>query len=297
MISLTAGFADLDGPLGLGNNPKSELAIEAFAGNDAKVAQLLMSGFSVNETNEADGMTPLMYAAMAARTSTVKLLIDAGADVTQVDLKGRNSLHIAIEHFSPLFDQAPSPENLQLIRYLLELGIDVNTQNGSGDSALILASKKGIVPFVEILIAFGAATDISNYSGLSPLMLAAEGKHLEVVQILIFAGADVNAVDEGGVSVLVRAAGDGGTETVEFLAASGADVNAVDNNGNTALMAAVVGRQWLNEAARIETVNALLHAGADPNTANPGGSTPLSQAQQNKHSELAQILMSSGAYQ
>lgn len=61
------------------------------------------------------------------------------------DLYKNTILHLAIKH-----------ENNDIFQYGIELNIDVNAKNVTGDSPLILACKRGLLEYAVKLISLGA---------------------------------------------------------------------------------------------------------------------------------------------
>jgi hypothetical protein len=54
-------------------------------------------------------------------------------------------------------------------RFLIERGIDINSQNTNGDTALHTAAFFGQEAYVKMLVDYGAATEIPNNAGETPL--------------------------------------------------------------------------------------------------------------------------------
>ena len=71
-----------------------------------------------------DNRTPLFGAAMGGFIGTVKLLVEAGADVNAVDGLQNSLLHVA------------SPSRLQCVKLLLQLGVKINISNALNQNAL-----------------------------------------------------------------------------------------------------------------------------------------------------------------
>ena len=118
-------------------------------------------------------------------------------------------------------------------------GINVNTKDKYGYTALMYAALQDDAETVNALLEIGADINAKSNSGLTALMLAAYSGHLEIIDILIKAGADVNARKDNydGLTVLMEATSSKwtNTETVNALLDAGADVKAKDNDGKTAL--------------------------------------------------------------
>ena len=117
-------------------------------------------------------------------------------------------------------------------------GVDVNTADDCGTTALIGAATEGHVDIVGALL---AAPDIevnaANQDGCTALMVAAmEGVH-ECVELLLAArGIDVNAMNRECCTPLWAAASEGHDRCVErLMAAPGVDAAATNDDGTTPL--------------------------------------------------------------
>ncbi|KAK5706811.1 hypothetical protein LTR97_001803 [Elasticomyces elasticus] len=152
--------------------------------------------------------------------------------------------------------------NLDIVRFLLEKGVDPNASQSGVFSAIGTAAEYGHHSLVQLLIEAGADVHFGN-----PLEAVARHGHLAVVQLLIDNGADVND------GALCSASLGGHVETVRLLLDNGADPNASHGNMGRPLWVAVNEAPWGrgHEAHNHETVMGLLiEAGADPN-ADRGG--------------------------
>ncbi len=91
----------------------------------------------------------------------VELVKETGFD--QVDSNGFTPLMYCILHERP-----------RMVDFLLENAIDVNRQNGVGNTALFYAvfKSKDKIGLIEKLLTKGADMNIANGAGVSPLSLA-----------------------------------------------------------------------------------------------------------------------------
>ncbi len=110
----------------------------------------------------------------------------------------------------------------EIVEWLLAAGVDPNSEDGRGVSALIWAADLGYPQIVELLIEYDARVD-SRESGVSPLMIAAMEGHEQIVQMLIEAGASVNLQNQDGMTALMSAAFNGHENIVKLLLENGAD--------------------------------------------------------------------------
>jgi uncharacterized protein len=171
---------------------------------------------------------------------------------------------------------------------LIRAGADVNTANNKGHTALIWAIAQDNDAIVKELIAAGANLNAAVNTGLTALMIAAWQGNNAIVKELIAAGANLNAVDNEGHTALMMAAWRGNNAIVKELIAAGANVNAVGNTGHTALMFAI-------EKGNNAIVKELIAAGANLNAADNEERTTLMLAVEVGNNAIVRELLTAGA--
>jgi ankyrin repeat protein len=114
-------------------------------------------------------------------------------------------------------------ENLDIFKFLLENGADIQMTDFYGASVLAEATREGSLQMIEILIENGADVNHRGFKGNVPLMVAVERNHLSAVQALLSAGADPNMLDVDGWSPILLAASKGFDDIVSALLDAGAD--------------------------------------------------------------------------
>jgi uncharacterized protein len=90
------------------------------------------------------------------------------------------------------WQDAKRQNDIVKVRLLLDNGVDINSKDKHGQTALMNASHTGQVELVRLLIEKGAELNATAKYNLSALMLSIIGHHAEIAQILIEAGADLN---------------------------------------------------------------------------------------------------------
>ena len=126
--------------------------------------------------------------------------------------------------------------DLVAVKKFLQDGVDVNSMDSSGRTALIEAAWSGNSEIVKLLLNSGADIDASDKSGFTALMRASEEGHTTVVGTLIAKGADVNIAGKvRGTTPLMLAAENGCLKIIQVLLDGGAKINAVDQYEETAL--------------------------------------------------------------
>ncbi|KFZ25213.1 hypothetical protein V502_00309 [Pseudogymnoascus sp. VKM F-4520 (FW-2644)] len=213
----------------------------------------------------------------AASIEEVRLLIDAGANISAVDVRNETRLHIA----------ALDGET-EVVRLLLNAGASVLARNFNGATPLHMAARNDHEDAVQLLI--NAGSDLSSVSdrGATPLHWAVyDGAKVSTTKMLLDAGADVIARAHDGETPLHKAAGY--YKLMELLVNSGADVLAASNSGWTPLHSGVV-------LGCPEQVQLLLDAGADVKAKTRKGETALHFAAENMvFQEMVQLLLDGGA--
>jgi ankyrin repeat protein len=108
-------------------------------------------------------------------------------------------------------------------------------KGGDLDSDLLIASQKGRLGVVRVLLERGADINKAHNYGETPLYVASRNGHLNVVRVLLAGGADINKADNNGVTPLAIASTLGHVNVVKLLLREGADINKASNRGWTPL--------------------------------------------------------------
>lgn len=169
--------------------------------------------------------------------------------------------------------------NIDAIKILIGVGVDVNVKAANGMTPLSLAAKLGYHEIVQILLDAGlpiaaekgnakavalllragahvnAKTPSGRFSGATPLLIAAEKGHAEVVRILIEASAETETTCNFGLTPLHIAAQNGHPHVVKRLLAAGAKMECTWLDTTPLLIAVMYGHPAV--------VERLLEAGAD----------------------------------
>ncbi len=140
---------------------------------------------------------------------------------------------------------------------LIESGVDVNSAQPDGSTALMYATYNVDHKLVDSLRAAGAEADVTNNYGSTPLAEAAKLNDAELVRKLLDAGADPDSPNLDNQTPLMLASYIGNLEIVEMLLNAGANVNAIETfRGQTALM-------WASAENHPEIAELLVASGAD----------------------------------
>ena len=94
------------------------------------------------------------------------------------------STALAMSNVAGRFQRAVQQGNVDVLRRLIDEGVEPDTVDEEGNTALMVLAREGRADGVGLLLSAGAEVEIMNVSGASALMLAAANGHLEVVKLL-----------------------------------------------------------------------------------------------------------------
>jgi ankyrin repeat protein len=163
-----------------------------------------------------------------------------------------------------------------------------NRSESSGWTALMVAVQQGHLEIARWLVEQGADVNAKNQHQYSALSMAIEGNHAELIKLLAQHGADLEVGGRSGTTALMKMAWEGNRELVTFLLEQGADPNTpgvaagTDFRGNNLTLKFVsLGAPALSSALRkghFDIAELLIEAGADVNLYTHGWTMLLQEA-------------------
>jgi ankyrin repeat protein len=152
--------------------PVIKALIDAGANVNARTRELPPARrwlYSLNDPSWVDftGQTPFLRAAFSGDTTTMRLLVEHGADPNLPTLAGTTPL-MAAAGVGWVVAQTYTESiqaRLDAVKLCLELGADVNATNSMGLTALLGAVNRGSNDIIEFLVARGARLDIKDKEG------------------------------------------------------------------------------------------------------------------------------------
>jgi ankyrin repeat protein len=155
------------------NNGGTALMFAAIGGDIDSVQALVDAGADVNAIGGFD-WTALMVATVKGHDAIIRLLIGAGADANLAD----------IYDWTPLM-RAADVGRRSAVQALLEWPrVDVEARNDQGATALHRAAAEGNLEIVRLLLDFGVDPMPRDLAGRTPLSLAHAGGHQRVAELL-----------------------------------------------------------------------------------------------------------------
>jgi ankyrin repeat protein len=200
--------------------------------------------FMFTPFTKSDANTSLYYAALCGFPALVERLVVkypqhinaiggyymtpavaalAGRHFQPAEVLHRNGSSVAPRGYfdnTPLHAAAHNGD-LEMVRVLLDYGVDVNSQNDGHCTPLDFASRNGHrndSRVVQFLIEHGADLNTrASRSGFAPLHRASKNGRIEVVRLLVEHGVNVEVQDKYGRTPLDVASGDQREEIMELL--------------------------------------------------------------------------------
>ncbi len=175
--------------------------------------------------------------------------------------------------------------NDHLVRLLVSAGSNVNKFDNQGNNALLLAVKNGHVATAELLIDLAHAP--VNYwkgDGESPELVARQKGLIKLARKIKAAGAGLTIFRESARDRFMNAAKEGHEQEIRNYLKKGIDIDMQDAIGKTALMLAAFG-------GHTAVVQVLLDAGAQVNLQDNNGDTALALASKRGRGGVVQVLL------
>ena len=162
-----------------------------------------------------------------------------------------------VKRIQMLLNKAIEAGRLEIVKYFVENGADVNSRDGDY-YPLMIACRNGYLEIVKYLIDNGADIKATGNKSTTALIFALREGHFGIVKCLVGNGADINK--HGGFwreNALIIASKNGNLEMVKYLVENGSNLNAGSRCGTALMMA--------SEKGHIKIVEYLVEKGADIN--------------------------------
>ncbi len=260
----------------------------AVDGGHIQVVEVLLQHKSRPDESKGKQLPPFLLASAQGKLSMMKLMIEhCGKEIVHCrDLYGQTSLHRC----------AHAINSVEIIRFLVNNGAEVDPIDDDGRTPLVAAIKAGSSGGVKLLMEKGSNIFIKDKNGLNPIHYAMKYKRKFILSRLLEmpnSSELVTDCDKNGSSPLHNALNLCQNNLVAMMVTSAAqqlkDVKDVDGNNYLHLAAGSGDRKALSILLDIPECQKLL------NQTNKFGDTPLHLAAGGGHVRALEILLLNGA--
>jgi len=252
------------------------LLMAADSGNVKEVLSLIRRGADVN-TQNYEGVTPLMFAADKGYLDVVEVLVEKGADVNMSPDNGITALMAAVKS-----------GHLQVADFLIKHKSEIEALDINGINSLLYACSNGDLDITDMLLYYKAIPTSTDSKGNTVMHIAAYRGDTAMIRLLLEYGLNTEYIDNQGFTPLHYAAQKGYIEVAEILLANKAKINAISKKNITPLTVAV-------QNCKVEMCNYLIQNGADVNHKVTGSLNVLGLSQMSNCNQLHDSLKKNGA--
>ncbi|XP_067669900.1 ankyrin repeat domain-containing protein 50-like [Haliotis asinina] len=267
--------------LSLVDNDGNNILHMACIGGHPEVLKFVLSLNIVDINSKGQHQqTPVRMVDIRKHRPVFDLLVSKGADLSQVDDKGENILHVACLE-----------GHLDLVKDIVTNDrVDVNSRGRYGRTPVMKAAEKGHMDVLNLLISKGGDVTLTDDNDNNILHVACIGGHVEMVELVISQGmVDINNLGQYGMTPAMMAAGCQYIEVLKFLVEKEADLSLTDNDSNNILHLACIG-------GHLEVVKFVLSLNiVDIHTKGQHQQTPIRMVDIRKHRPVFDLLVSKGA--
>ena len=213
---------------------------QAINAGQLELAHTLLVQYGANPNLIAgNGHSPLMDAINMGYLNLAHTLLDYGANASYINQGYSNS--------TSALNEAIISGDLELTRRIIELVGDVNRQQTRGRIAMLIATSRGDIDMLQLLISYGGNVNIIDNQSNLPTCLhvtSCQGD-TNMAQLLLNYGAELNATNMHGDTPLIIAVRIILPSMVQFLLKHGSDHRLVNKQGKTALDIAKSATDWV----------------------------------------------------
>lgn len=272
--------------------------------NNLPVIQVMVKKGASLKVQNLSGSTPLHEAVKSGNYAVVDYLLKSGASVSAIDNLGNTPLHNLVYW-----------DSIEIGELLISYGASIDPQNKEGRTPLHEAVKRNQTNMTDFFLIKKANPNSMDNAHRPILFDAVSTGNLELIKALIQSGAILSQRDQNGNTILHLATILGSKSIIEYCLNQGTDIFAENKDSQTPVNLALKGNaetlrtfftpkiinlqnnqgQSVLHLAVLQNVPAsvvqyLLNSGIDIKIRDRNGKTALDLAEQDKKSELIQVL-------
>ncbi|PKL18093.1 MAG: hypothetical protein CVV49_07855 [Spirochaetae bacterium HGW-Spirochaetae-5] len=240
----------------------------------------LRNGFDLNNQKLMEEI-PLHLAVSESKINIIYLFLENKANVNARDeILGNTCLWYAVD--------------VEVVKLLIEKGIDINLQNKRGEIALfhfVYDDYHDNYKISNLLIENGSNLNTRDRVGATPISIAVYGGNYKSFDLLLKKGAEINIKDNNNFNLLnYLALGKSSVKFARILEKNGITFDNITKNGDNSII--LVAKHPIE---KVEYLKFLLSKGLNINHQNIFGNTALHEAVESGSSEIVAELLKNRA--
>ena len=243
------------------------------------ISYSLLNEMGIEVRKEKGAIEVIHVAACNGNVEMVRHLIDSGADIEAQARSISGS-------FRPL-GGAARYDHEDVVRLLLEKGVNVNEEDDDIDPPLNLACYHNNSSMIQLLLDHGAKIEGKDSQALTPLFRAVAMGNDTVIKTLLDNGANTEARDLMGRTPLILSAHGRDRPVCGLLLEAGSDVKAMDRDGNTAFQTAIA-------FGNLKGTKIFLDHGVDLKFKNRNGFTAIATCIMYNETDILRLIIENG---
>jgi ankyrin repeat protein len=230
--------------------------------NESKIKKLIDGGADIDQV-DSKGRTLLFELAKKRKLESMRILITSGSDIHTKDAFGKT-----------LLSEAVSRGDTVVIRFLLDNGVDINAIGSGGRTISHDIAQEGNHKVFRVLIPHNPDFSIQDDVGRTVLFDAVKGKNPDIVRDIVnnISPEVLNVVDENGETALFEAVLLKDCEIAKLLISNGVDVNTNNESRQNVMFNTII-----QGAHNDELIKILLKKGIKLNQKDADGKTILDE--------------------
>ncbi|XP_046571006.1 ankyrin repeat domain-containing protein 17-like [Haliotis rubra] len=213
--------------LSLFNNAGENILHLACIGGSVEIVKYVLTQNIVGiNSQDVDGWTPVMQAAKDGHKDVFDVLVEAGADLTQVRRNKETILHLA-----------SGGGNVEIIKHLLShVSVDIDSRDVDFWTPVMHAVHAGDMDVFNFLVEKGADLSKVGIEKKNILHVACAGENVEIIKNLLKHDiVDIDSRDKDGLTPVMYTAKDGCKDVFDVLVKWGADLSLLDDDNDNIL--------------------------------------------------------------